>query len=253
MRTTAFARLEARFLGRAAHAAKDPWRGVNALDALVVAYTAVAALRQQTMPGDVIGFAITDGGGETTNVIHEHAACVCVLRAGSEARLEVLKEKVSGCLRAGGEGTGARVEVKVTQGYKDHVPNRVLAGVYRRYWNALGDVPEPLIPPEESGEAGVAHVMSSTDQGDVSYVVPSVNASFAIPPGPLGGQPHSPDFERASGTREAFERALRVAKALAGIAAEVLTRDGLLDEVKKAWRRDMEHAKDPEKLVSRVS
>jgi hypothetical protein len=95
--------------------------------------------------------------------------------------------------------------------------------------------------------------MSSTDQGDVSYVVPSVNASFAIPPGPLGGQPHSPDFERASGTRAAFERALRVGKALAGVAVEVLAREGLLDEVKRGWKRDMEGAKNPERLVSGIS
>jgi metal-dependent amidase/aminoacylase/carboxypeptidase family protein len=200
------------------------------------------------MPGDVIGLAITDGGGDATNAIHARAACVCALRAASAARLEQLVARVRGCFRGGAEATGARVEIILTPGYKDHVPNRVLAASYARCWNQLPDVPDPPMPsPPTCGaaEPQFARIASSTDQGDVSYAVPSVNASFAIPPGPRGGQPHSADFAIASGTREAFERALRVGKALAGTAVDVLTKEGLLEEVKAQWKRDMEDAKNP--------
>src|SRR4051794_2404011 len=44
VRTTAFSRIEVEFFGRAAHAANSPWLGINALDALVVAYNAVSVL-----------------------------------------------------------------------------------------------------------------------------------------------------------------------------------------------------------------
>jgi metal-dependent amidase/aminoacylase/carboxypeptidase family protein len=235
VRTTAFARLEVEYFGRAAHAANSPWLGVNALDALVVAYNAVAVLRQQTMPTDVIGMSITNGGA-APNIIHAYAAGACVLRAASVSRLHVLQEKVSACFRAGAEATGARVEIKLTPGYADHVPNLLLAASYTKYWNLLPDVPEPLVP---SGDQ-FTFVKASTDQGNISYAMPSVNASFSIPPGPLSGPPHTPDFERSSATKEAFDRALRVGKALAGTAVDVLGTPGLLDKVKEQWKRDMD-------------
>ncbi|KAK4464997.1 hypothetical protein QBC42DRAFT_219670 [Cladorrhinum samala] len=240
VRTTAFARFEVEYFGLAAHGANSPWKGINALDALVVAYNAVSVLRQQTMPDDVIGLSITNGGGPAANVIHAYASGVCVIRASSSARLKVLQAKVEGCFKAGGEATGAEVKIKVIEGYKDHVPNRVLAGSYARYWNKLDDVPEPRIP--EGGR--VTWVKASTDQGNLSYALPSVNASFAIPPGPERGQPHSRDFEVAAGRREAFDRALRVGKALAGTAVDVLSVEGRVAEVWKEWRRDMERMKE---------
>ncbi|KAL2167464.1 hypothetical protein VTG60DRAFT_1215 [Thermothelomyces hinnuleus] len=148
VRTTAFARLEVEYFGRAAHGAKNPWMGINALDALVVSYNAVSALRQQTKPGDVIGVAITNGGEQATNVIHAYAACVCMIHATTSSRLAELQEKVSSCFRAGAIATGATVNITVTPGYQDHVPNRVLAASYRRYWSMLPDPPDPPLPTE---------------------------------------------------------------------------------------------------------
>ncbi|KAM7217669.1 putative amidohydrolase [Rhypophila decipiens] len=237
VRTTAFSRLQVSYHGRASHSANSPWLGINALDALVIAYNSISALRQQTMPGDVIAMSIIDGGGPSTNIIHEFASGACTLRAATTSRLNSLVDKIKSCFEAGGLATGAKVDIKQINGYMDHVPNRVLAASYKQYWEHIpGPKPEIGLPRE--GE--YTYIKSSTDQGDISHKVPSVNASFAIPPGPEKGQPHSRDFEKASGTREAFETALRVAKALAGTAVDVLTQDGLLDEVKRQWRKDME-------------
>lgn len=235
VRTTAYTHLDVTYHGRAAHAANSPWLGINALDALVVAYGAVSALRQQTRPDDVIGLQITDGGSRP-NIIHERAAGVAVLRAATASRLRVLQEKVESCFRGAAEATGARVQISAVSGYMDHVPNAVLAASYRRYWEALPDVPGPALPPQGQ----LTWVKASTDQGDLSHALPSMNVSFAIPPGEARGQPHSPDFERASGTRGAFARAMRVAKAMAGTATDVCATPGLLEEVRRQWRRDME-------------
>jgi amidohydrolase len=234
VRTTAFARLKFEYFGRAAHAANSPWLGINALDALVIAYNAVSMLRQQTMPSDVIGMNITNGG-DRPNVIHAYASGSCVIRANTSARIKELGEKVSACFRAGAEATGARVAIKITPGYADHVPNLLLAASYTKHWNALPNMPDPPIPDGEQ----YTFVKASTDQGNISYAMPSVNASFAIPPGPLSGPPHSPEFEVSSGTKAAFRRALRVGKALAGTAVDVLSTPGLLDMVKEQWRKDM--------------
>jgi amidohydrolase len=234
VRTTAFVHLSVTYHGRAAHAANSPWLGINALDALIVAYNAISALRQQTRPDDIIGLQITNGGNKP-NVIHENAAGVAVLRAASTSRLLELQQKVEACFRAGAEATGARVEIDVVPGYKDHVPNSVLAGLYRKYWESLPELPQPLLPPPGQ----FTWVKASTDQGNISHALPSMNVSFAIPPGPQAGQPHSPDFEKSSGTKEAFLSAMRVAKAMAGTAIDVCAVPGLLKEVQKQWRHDM--------------
>ncbi|KAG6017860.1 hypothetical protein E4U54_001774 [Claviceps lovelessii] len=241
VRTTAFTHLNASYYGRAAHAANSPWLGINALDALVIAYNSISVLRQQTRPDDIIGLQITNGGNKP-NVIHEHAAGVAVLRAASAARLKQLQRKVEACFQAGAEATGARLEINVKPGYMDHVPNRVLAACYRKHWQDLPNSPQPPLPPHDQP----TWVKASTDQGNLSYALPSMNVSFAIPPGAEAGQPHSPDFEKASGTRGAFDRAMRVAKAMAGTALDVYIIPGLLKQIREQWKRDMdEHGSGP--------
>lgn len=234
VRTTAFTHLKITYHGRASHAANAPWKGINALDALVIAYNAVSALRQQTYPGDIIGLQITDGGNKP-NIIHQRAAGVATLRSTRMSQLDVLQRKVEACFRAGAEATGATVDIEVIPGYKDHMPNRVLAESYAKYWLALPNVPEPKLP--YPGQFTL--VKSSTDQGNISYALPSMNVSFAIPPGVERGPPHSPDFEKASSTRAAFGSAMRVAKAMAGTAVDVYTIPGLLQKVKKQWEQDV--------------
>lgn len=246
MRTTAYTRFRVEYFGKEAHAAANPWLGVNALDALVTAYNALSVLRQQTMPGDIIQGHITEGGA-APNIIHAYAAGVFVVRADTMPRLEELRAKVDACFEAGAKATGARLRVTELQEYANHVPNRVLARSYTRYWNEL--VPrkeEPYEPPtskipldQDKDEArGISR--ASTDQGDVSYEMPSLHAGFSIVPGPEGQGPHNPEFAAAAGTKDAFDRCLRVSKALAGTALEVLTEKGLLEQVKDAWEKDLE-------------
>lgn len=249
MRTAAYTRLKVEYFGRAAHAAANPWLGINALDALITAYNALSALRQQTMPGDIIQGHITHGGA-APNIIHAYAAGVFVVRADTRARLRALRRQVKACFEAGATATGARLVVTEEQAYADHVPNRVLARSYTRFWNALvparehgGDPFEPptsRIPLDQDRDEQRGVTRASTDQGDISYAMPSLHAGFSIVPGSGGQGPHNPEFAAAAGTRDAFGRCLRVGKGLAGAALEVLAREGLVEEVKAAWRVDME-------------
>ncbi|KAF2715498.1 hypothetical protein K504DRAFT_457656 [Pleomassaria siparia CBS 279.74] len=240
-RTSAFSLFRAEYFGKAAHAANSPWLGINALDALVMAYNGLSVLRQQTMPGDIIQGHITDGG-LVPNIIHAYAAGNFVVRANTASRLQELRYKVEACFRAGAEATGARLEITQGMAYADHVPNRVLGASYTQFWNSLS--PPSLIPIDQDMDLILGRVSASTDQGNVSHALPSLSTSFAITPGPEGGRNHTPDFEKAAGTKDAFERCLRVGKALAGVAVDVLTVPGLLDEVKEQWKKDMAAAKD---------
>ncbi|KAI0852935.1 hypothetical protein F5Y00DRAFT_226393 [Daldinia vernicosa] len=236
MRTSAYTAFKVEYFGREAHAAASPWLGINALDALITSYNALSVLRQQTMPGDVIQGNITNGGVRP-NVIHAYTAGNFVTRANTQERVKELKKKVDACFEAGATATGARLQMTHVQSYADHVPNRVLGASYRKYFNALSP-PQP-IPGNDSVDEVEGRTMASTDQGDISYAMPSLSAGFAIPPGPGGNGPHNPEFAKAAGTRVAFERCLRVGKALAGTAVDVLAQDGLLEEVKKEWEREI--------------
>jgi metal-dependent amidase/aminoacylase/carboxypeptidase family protein len=240
MRTTAYTRFKVEYIGREAHAAAAPWMGINALDALVTAYNGLSVLRQQTMPGDIIQGYFTEGG-VAPNIIHARAAGVFVVRANTQARLQELMKKVDNCFAAGALASGARLIVTPEQAYKDHVPNRALGRSYTRYFNHLH--PDGLIPTDQDVDEIGGKTQASTDQGDISYAMPSLHAGFAILPGPLGTGPHNPEFAESAGTRDAFERALRVGKGLAGTALDVLRQKGLLEEVKEEWRKTMKRQK----------
>ena len=71
--------------------------------------------------------------------------------------------------------------------------------------------------------------------------MPSISPSFwirsAYKDGTQLGGPHSPDFEKAARTEEAHDMAMRVGKALAATAIDVLTNTGLLQEVKDEFRK----------------
>ncbi|ETS86681.1 hypothetical protein PFICI_00509 [Pestalotiopsis fici W106-1] len=236
VRTSAYHMFSVEYFGREAHAAANPWLGINALDAMVTAYTAISVLRQQCMPGDVIQGHITDGGSRP-NIIHAHAAGNWVVRADTQARLEELKKKVLACFEAGATATGARLQITDGQSYADHVPNRLLGASYVRYFNALS--PPSAIPVDQDVDEIHGRTMASTDQGDISYAMPSLSPGFSIVPGPGGNGPHNPEFAEAAGTKDAFWRALRVGKALAGTAVQVLTTEGLLAAIKEEWKQDI--------------
>ncbi|KAH8883739.1 hypothetical protein GQ53DRAFT_663276 [Thozetella sp. PMI_491] len=233
-RTTAYARFKVEYFGREAHAAAAPWLGINALDGLINAYNSLSALRQQTMPSDIIQGYITDGG-VAPNIIHAYAAGVFVARASTQARLTELRKKVEACFVAGALSSGAELKITPIGAYADHLPNRALGASFVRYINSLN--PPGMYPEDPDIDEIGGATMASSDQGDISYAMPTLSPNFSVPPGPKGNGPHNPDFAEASGTWVAFERCLRVGKALAGTAVDVLTEDGLLEAAKKEWKR----------------
>lgn len=98
---------------------------------------------------------------------------------------------------------------------------------YRHYFNRLGGaIPRPDLDYIQG------QTQASTDQGNISYAMPSLNVGFRIP-SDVG--PHNPGFAKAARTEEAHGLALRAAKALALTGIEVLTRKGLLEEIKEEF------------------
>ncbi|KAK9444206.1 hypothetical protein VB005_01953 [Metarhizium brunneum] len=249
MRTTAIEQFKVEYYGREAHAAANPWLGINALDALVSAYNNVSMLRQQNMPGDIVQGYIAHGG-VATNIIPAYACGHFAVRASSQARLEELRANVYACFEAGATATGARMVLTRGSAYKDHVPNEELAQSFTRYFNALR--PEHKILEGAELDEARGTTLASTDQGDVSYAMPSLSAAFFITPGPGGQGPHNPEFAEAARTRDAYENAVRVGKGLAGVAVDVLSSKELLERAKKSWRDRMHAASQCTRGETRV-
>lgn len=61
------------FTGRTAHAAMEPWNGLNALDAVCLSYNAVSMLRQQIKPFERIHGVIVQGG-DRPNVVPDRCS-----------------------------------------------------------------------------------------------------------------------------------------------------------------------------------
>ncbi|CAD0015247.1 unnamed protein product [Aureobasidium pullulans] len=238
VRTSAFQAFRIEYFGLEAHAAAAPWEGINALDALITAYTSISVLRQQTQAGDIIQGCITQGGVKP-NIIHAYASGDFVVRSTTKQRLEALKKRVDKCFEGAAVATGAKLKMTLQSRYLDHVPNVPLGRGYAKHFTALGG---KLQAPEM--ELLTGSTQASTDQGDISHAMPSISAGFRIESvaedGGQGGGPHTPDFTRASRTEKAHEKALMVGKALAATAVDVLTVEGYLEEIKKEFKRGRE-------------
>jgi len=160
--------LAVEFHGKTAHAAASPWEGRNALDAFVLAYNNISALRQHIRPTDKTHCIITHGG-EAPNIIPDYTRSEWYVRAATKARLEEFMARVMDCFRAAAAATGCTVEVShVGHLYEDMVSNPVLAALFDANARALG---RALVPGSQRDPAAGG----STDMGNVSHVVPSIH------------------------------------------------------------------------------
>lgn len=211
MPSLALAEADAVYHGRAAHASAMPERGVNALDALVTAYQAIAQLRQHIRPTERIHGIFTEAG-EAPNVVPERAAGRFYVRAADAVALAALKQRVEGCFRAGALATGATLELAWRDpDYLELRTNWPLAECYRANAEALGRrfFPIDRLP----GSA-----MGTTDMGNVSHRVPAIHPMIAAAPAHC--TIHSPEFAVHAGSPSGDAAALDGAKALAMTAID---------------------------------
>jgi amidohydrolase len=204
--------------GRAAHASAMPERGINALDALVIAYQAIAALRQHIRSTERLHGIFTEAG-DAPNVVPERASGRFYVRAASQHELEELKPRVEGCFRAGAAATGADVEVLWgAADYLDIRYNEPLATAFRENAEALGRefFPYDKLP---------GGLQGSTDMGNVSHRVPSIHPMLAAAPPHC--TIHNPEFAKWAGSEMGDAAAIDGAKALAMTTLDYLFDAGL--------------------------
>jgi amidohydrolase len=217
------------FHGKAAHAAGAPEDGINALDAVVAMYNAVSMLRQQVR-SDVRIHGIILAGGAAANIIPDYAAIRYRTRADDADYLEGVVQRVIACAEGAARASGCRLEwTEYMPPYENTVPNTVLMRLMKSNLESLGLEVQSTRRRTSRG---------STDFGNVTRVVPGVEARIAITedwdvPG------HSLEFEKAAGTDRGRQAMLAAAKGLAMTAIDLLGRPETLAEAKQVFSADM--------------
>jgi amidohydrolase len=203
--------IDVEFFGKAAHAAADPEVGINALEAMILSFNAIDALRQHIREKARIHGIITDGG-EAPNVVPAHTAGTFIVRAEDDAYLDELKERVINCFAGAAAATGAELKYHWADvRYASMLNNLTLARLFRKNMQSLGRA-IPL------GDAD--RWSGSSDVGNVSQLIPTIQPMVAIasPEVPI----HTSAFAGIAATKEALLTILDAAKAMAMTAADLL-------------------------------
>ena len=203
--TLAIHGLEVRYEGAASHAASAPQLGRNALDAAVLGYVNVAALRQHIRTDERVHGIFTEAG-ERPNIVPRRAAASWYVRAGDTDALEQLKARVLTALQAGADAAGCTMTHRwVDPPYRELVDDADLLSVYRANSEALG---RPFADPDVAGR-----VTGSTDMGNVSHAVPSIHPLVAV--APPGVSIHTPEFAGHARSEAGDRAVLHGARAMA--------------------------------------
>ena len=206
----AVGRYRATFRGTASHAAAAPHLGVNAADAAVISQVAVGLLRQQ-IPGDHRVAMFIAEAGEVTNIIPDLAVVEFECRAFTLPEYESLLERVRKCFEAGALATGTTLEIVPTEPlYEPLIQDEGLGAHWSDNMAFLGHDAERKARPGGG----------STDMGNVSQVVPSIQPWVSIP-GAIA-PPHSQGFAVATNTPAAYQAMLDAGMSMAWTVADVM-------------------------------
>lgn len=204
--------MRVRYQGRAAHAAAAPHEGRNALDAAVLGYVNVAALRQHIQPRERVHGVFTRAG-DVANIVPAEAEMLWMVRSPTMASLQPLKDRVLACLEASAHATGCSCTAQ-WEGYPyaDMLDNGPLVASYVANAALIG---RQVGDPVRLGRS----VVGSTDMGNISYLVPSIHPMIKVAD---DGVPiHTVEFARFAGSEHGDRAVLDGAKAMAMTIVDV--------------------------------
>jgi aminobenzoyl-glutamate utilization protein B len=191
-----------------------PHLGRSALDALELMNIGANFLREHMAPGTSLQYAIIDGGGVAPNVVPAHAVAHYMIRAPRMAEARDLADRVDDLARGAALMTGTAAAVEARGGAANVVPNLPLLHQMHACMAAFGPLdfsadenrhasalaatlahtpkaahaPADIFPdarhaPFHTGlrafDGALTQNSGSTDVGDVSWIVPTVECATA--------------------------------------------------------------------------
>ena len=219
MNTIAIQRLHVAYQGKAAHAAAAPHRGQNALDAAVLGYQNIAALRQHIKPDERIHGIFLESGAKP-NIVPEHSSMEWYVRSRNAKSLEPLKKRVLNCLEAGALASSCAMSHDwIEPYYADMIDNDTICTLYSANASKVGRIP---IEPDQD-----LKVVGSTDMGNVSYLVPSIHPMIGV--APYGVPIHTPDFANHARSESGDSGVIDGAKILAMTIVDLWANNGSME------------------------
>lgn len=252
------------FTGKAAHAAASPELGRSALDAVELMSVGVNYMREH-MPSDArVHGAILDTGGIAPNVVQARARVRYSIRARDLPGMLELVGRVKKIAEGAALMTETKVEIRIVSAVSNLVANEPLESALQAImeelgpphfdaadqafaseiratltngdkaaiWRAIGmterDIPlaDFTVPRDVKRNPAIG----STDVGDVSWVVPTVQAHA---PTVAIGTPFHTWQVVAQGKEPAAHKAMvQVAKAMAALGARAILDPSLIEQAK---------------------
>jgi aminobenzoyl-glutamate utilization protein B len=273
-------RIDFTFTGRAAHAAAVPELGRSALDAVELMSVGVNYMREH-MPSECrIHYAVLDAGGISPNVVQAHAKVRYVVRSPDLPGLLTLIERVKKVAEGAALMTETKVESTILAGVSNLIVNTPLMDTMQDIWDSMGppafdeadiafaeqiratltpediaaswaqerleqrDVPlaDFILPAHNE----VRQMGGSTDVGDVSWVVPTVQAYGATLA--VGTQLHTWQVVAQGKSPLAHKGMVSAAKAMAATGLAALESEQLREA---AWA-DLKRRRKGQDYVSPI-
>jgi len=252
------------FTGRASHAAVSPHLGRSALDAVELMNVGVNYMREH-MPSDArVHYALLDTGGIAPNVVQAHARVRYSIRARDLPGMNELVARVHKIAQGAALMTETKMEMRIISAVSNVLPNTPLEQTLHRIMEDIGppsfDEADQQFAAKirstltERDIASVYHAIGmdpterpladfivpldakrnpqigSTDVGDVSWVVPTVQVHS--PTVAIGTPFHTWQVVAQGKSPHAHKAMVQAAKAMAGLGVKALNEPDLIEAAK---------------------
>ncbi len=238
-----------RFRGVSAHAAGAPHRGRSALDGVEAMNDMVNMMREHVPSDTRIHYVITNGGS-APNVVPDFAEVYYYARHNDMRVLDGIWERITNAGRGAALGTDTKMEMEITGAVWNVLPNKYLASVMHKHLEQVGGYEytpderafaetlrkslDGTLPPIDtsnqiqSPQPGVNS--ASTDMGDVSWRVPTVQLTAAtwVP----GTPAHSWQAVAAGGMTIGVKGMMVAAKTMALTAMDLFTNPSHIEKAR---------------------
>ncbi len=195
--------------GRASHAAIAPENGINALDVVTLARSAIGMLRSTFRDADCVRIGeVVRMGNAAVNVVPDEVIVDMQVRAKTREALLAVNEKIDRAFRGAAYAFGAQVDIADEMGYLPVIP-ALPCDALTHSAALLDATSEPVCLQ--------VHNAASTDVGDLSHRMPVVNFTF----GGFCGTLHGADFRVTDA-----QRGYLLPAKLAALTMYQLLRDG---------------------------
>lgn len=190
-----------RFHGISSHAAASPQLGRNALSAVELMNIGVNYYREHLIPEARIHYAVTNSGGDASNIIQKEAEVVYAIRAPKVPQIGDILKRVEKIAQGAALMTETTMESRIISGYSDYISNPVVERAvmevlrenhvcgfseeelaYAKRFADTNDCGYNVLPEGSVMHDGVLSPMpmlGSTDVGDVSWNVPTAQFYMA--------------------------------------------------------------------------